>query len=157
MGTVASVMGSNAGPAIASAQAGQTVAQRGNYELTAVEAVDDTLVIRLVKLPAQHRIVSLVVEVADLDQGAAGLLDIGVLDIVQDPADTTDLTLVVSGLSMQAASVTRYETQAMLEFPVTNYDRFILVGIATAAATGDVGGIAATLVTRPELGSQFEN
>jgi len=150
-------MGSNAGPSIASAQAGQTVTQRGNYELLAAQAEDDTLLIRLVKLPAQHRMVSLVVENDDLDDAAGLVVDIGLEDTVQDPADTTDATLVATGVTMQAAAVARYETQAMLELAVVNYDRFITIDITTAAGTGAAGGIAATLVSRPELGAQFEN
>jgi len=150
-------MGSSAGPAIASAQAGQTTTQRGNYELTGAEAEDDALLIRLVKLPAQHRIVSLVVENDDLDSGSGLVVDVGIEDTVQDPDDSTDANLVATGVTYQAAAVVRYETQAMLEFGVRNYDRFITIDITTAAGTGVPGGIAATLVSRPELGSQFEN
>ncbi len=157
MPIVSSVMGSSAGPAIASAQAGQTTTQRGNYELTGAEAEDDALLIRLVKLPAQHRIVSLVVENDDLDSGSGLVVDVGIEDTVQDPDDSTDANLVATGVTYQAAAVVRYETQAMLEFGVRNYDRFITIDITTAAGTGVPGGIAATLVSRPELGSQFEN
>jgi len=158
MGTVTTVMGSNAGPAVASAQAGQSTTQRGNYELTAVEVDDTTLLIRLVKLPAQHRFVSLLIEHDDLDAVTAHAIDIGVEDTVQDPADTTDLTLIAAAATItQAAGSTRYETQAMFEFPAVNYDRFIVVGMETAATTAQAGGIAATLVSRPELGAQFEN
>jgi len=153
MGTVASVMGSNAGPAISSAQAGQVTVQRGNYELTATEAADDTLNIRLVKLPAGHRIVSLVVEIDDIDSGAAGELAIGVEDTV---GATTNATLCATGQSCQAAAVVRLETAAMLAFAAADNDRYITVGIETAAGTGVAGGIAATLTSRPELGSQFE-
>ncbi len=158
MPTIASVMGSNAGPSIASAQAGQVTVQRGNKELTAVQVDDTTLLVRLVKLPAQHRIVSLLIEHDDLDGVTAHAVDIGVEDTVQDPVDTTNLTLIAAAATItQAAGATRYETQAMLEFGVTNYDRFIVVGVETAATTAQAGGIAATLTSRPELGSQFEN
>jgi hypothetical protein len=157
MGTKTSVMGSNAGPAIASAQAGQVTVQRGNKELLATDSEDATLRLRLVKLPAQHRIVSVVLENDDLDGGATGTIDIGVEDSVQDPVDTTNATLIGAAVSVQAAAVVRYETQVMLEFGVTNYDRFIIVDIDVASTTGLVGGIAATLTSRPELGAQFEN
>ena len=157
MPTVESVMASKSGLAIASAQAGQTTLQRGSYELTAAESGDNTLVIRLVKIPAQHRLVSLVVEHDALDAGAALLLDFGVEDTVQDPADTSDSTLIATAATIgQAAGTTRYETQAMLEFGVTNYDRFITAEVDTAAGTNAGGTLAANLVTRPELGAQFD-
>jgi hypothetical protein len=110
----------------------------------------------MVKLPAQHRIVSLVVENDDLDTGAAGTIDIGLEDDIQDPADTSDATLFGAAVSVQAAAVVRYETQAALELPAVNYDRYITIDIDTAAATGIAAGVAATLTTRPELGSQFD-
>jgi hypothetical protein len=157
MGTVTSVMGSSSGPAIASAQAGQTTTQRGNYELSLAEVDDLTLLIRLVKLPAQHRFVSLLIEHDELDGVADHAIDIGIEDTVQDPADTTDLTLIAAAADItQAAGSTRYETAIMFELPAVNYDRFIVVGVETDAATPQAGGIAATLVSRPELGSEFE-
>lgn len=157
MARVFSVMGSNAGPSIASAQAGQVTVQRGNYELVGTEAEDNTLEIALVKLPAQHRIVEVIVENDDLDTGATGTFDVGLLDTIQNPADTTDLTLFATGVSMQAAGINRYVSQAAMELGAVNYDRYIVVNINAAATTGAPGGIAATLISRPELGSQFEN
>ena len=157
MGTVSSVMASKSGLSIQSSQAGQVTVQRGNYELTAVEAADATLLVRLVKLPAQHRIVSLVVEMDDLDTGVTGVCDVGIEDTIQDPADTTDANLFATGLSMQAASTTRYDVAAAMALAAQDYDRYITIDITTGAATGAAGGIAATLTSRPELGSQFEN
>jgi len=157
MPALESVMGSNSGPAISSAQAGQTTTQRGNKELLATDSEDVTTQIKLVKLPAQHRIVSLCLENDDLDSGAAGTIDCGILDETQDPVDTTDLTLFVAAQSIQAAAFNRFESQAIAEFGVTNYARFVVVDIDVVSATGLAGGIAATLVSRPELGAQFEN
>ncbi len=156
MPTVESVMASKSGPAISSAQAGQVTVQRGNYELAAADSEDATLEILVVKLPAQHRLVELIVENDDLDSGATGTVDVGVKDTVQDPSDTTDLTLFATGLSIQAAGINSYQSQATMEFGVTNYDRFIAVNVNAASTTGLAGGIAATLISRPELGSQFE-
>jgi len=153
MATVASVMGSNAGPAIASAQAGQVTVQRGSYEMIATEPEDNTLSVRMVKLPAQHRIVSLVVENDDLDSGATGTIDIGIED---DVGATSDATLFGAAVSVQAAAVVRYETQAALELAAVDYDRYITIDIDVAATTGLAAGVAATLTSRPELGSQFE-
>ena len=157
MATKESVMASKSGPSIASAQAGQTTTQRGSFELSAADSGDATLTIRVVKLPAQHRLVSLVVENDALDAGAGLLLDFGVEDTIQDPVDTSDSTLIAAAATVgQAAGITRYETQAMLEFGVTNYDRFVTAFVDTVAATNAGGTLAFNLVTRPELGSQFD-
>lgn len=151
-----SVMASKSGPAIASAQAGQTVTQRGNYEVVGAELEDNANSVRLVKLPAQHRIVSLCLENDDLDSGAALVFDVGIEDTIQDPADTSNSTLFATGVSGQAAGFNRYESAAIAEFGVTNYDRYVTIDVTTGAGTGLAAGIAATLVTRPHLGDQFE-
>jgi hypothetical protein len=150
-------MGSNAGPSISSAQAGQVTVQRGNYELSTTEAEDATLEIALVKLPAQHRVVELIVENDDIDSGATATFDVGLLDTIQDPTDTTDLTFWATAVSGQAAGINRYISQAAMELAAVNYDRWVVVNILAAATTGVAGGIAATLISRPELGAQFEN
>ena len=77
MATKSSVLGSNSGPSVASAQAGQVTVVRGSYDLLAADSEDTTLQLRIVKLPAQHRIVSVVLDNDDLDTGATGAIDIG--------------------------------------------------------------------------------
>lgn len=154
MATVETVMASKSGPAISSAQAGQVTVQHSKYELTAAESGDNTLLIRMLKLPAGHRIVSLVVFNDDLDTGAAAALDIGIED---SEGATDDLTLFASAQAAQtAATTTRYENESVWEYAAADYDRYLVVGIETAAATGLAGGISAVLTTRPELGSQFD-
>jgi hypothetical protein len=155
MPTVESNLAHN--PGIQSAQAGQVTVQRGTYELTAAQAIDDTLLIRTVRLPAQHRMVAVHLEHDDLDMGAAALATFGIEDTVQDPADTTDLVLFESALSIQAAAVVAYKTAAMLELAAVNYDRYLTFGIGVAAATGLVGGIAVELTSRPDLASHEGN
>ena len=144
-------------PSIQSAQAGQVTVQRGTYELTAAQGIDDTLIIRTVRLPAQHRLVSLHLEYDDLDSGAAGLADLGIEDTIQDPDDTTDATFFEADIDIQAAAVIAYKTAAMLELEARNYDRYITFAIATAAGTGLAGGIAVELTSRPDLPSHEGN
>lgn len=156
MPALETVMGGNSGPAIASAQAGQTTTQQSRISLLATDVEDVATRIRMLKLPAQHRIVSLVLVNEDLDMGATGTIDVGIEDTVQDPADTTDATLFASAQSIQAAANNRYESAAVWDFAAANYDRFLIVDIDVVAATGIAGDIHATLVTRPELGTQFE-
>jgi hypothetical protein len=98
----------------------------------------------------------LCVENEDLDSGATGTVDIGIEDTVQDPADTTDATLFAAAQSVQVAAFNRYESKAIWDLPAVNYDRFIIVDIDVASTTGLAGDVNATLVSRPELGAQFE-
>lgn len=146
-----------ASPAIQSAQAGQVTVQRGTYELAATDSEDATLEILVVLLPAQHRIVELTFENDDLDSGATGTVDIGLKDTVQDPADTTDLTLFATALSIQAAGINTYKTQATQEVAAVNYDRYIAVNIDVASTTGLAAGIAVELVSRPDLATHEGN
>jgi hypothetical protein len=154
MPTVESVMASKAGPAISSAQAGQTTTQHATYTTPAAADTEDaTLQIRLLKLPAQHRIVSLCLDTPDLDSGATGTIDVGVEDA---EGATDDLTLFAAAQSIQAAAFNRYESKAIWDYAAVDYDRYIVVNVDVASTTGLAGTINACLVTRPELGSQFE-
>ena len=156
MPALETVMGGNSGPSIASAQAGQTTTQQTRISLLGTDSEDVATRIRLLKVPAQHRIVSLVLINEDLDTGATGTIDVGVEDTVQDPADTTDATLFAAAQSVQAAGNNRYENAAIWDFAAANYDRYVIVDVDVVSATGIAADIHATLVTRPELGSQFE-
>ena len=84
-------------------------------------------------------------------------LILGVEDTVQDPADTTDLTLIATAIDVQtAANAQIFHAFAAINFAAVNYDRFIVVTIETVSATGLVGTLGLTLTSRPELGSQFD-
>jgi len=156
MPALETVLGGNSGPSIASAQAGQVTMQQTRISLLTTDTEDAGTIIRLFKLPAQHRIVTLHLINEDLDTGATGAVDIGVRDLVQDPSDTTNATLFASAQSIQAAADNRYENAVVWDFAAANYDRFIEVAIETVSATGIAADIHATLVTRPHLGDQFE-
>lgn len=155
MPTVESNLAHN--PGIQSAQAGQVTVQYGTYDLIGTQAEDAALVLGLVRLPAQHRIVSATFENEDLDTGATALVDLGIEDTFQDPADTTDLTLFAAAVDVQTAGIVEYKTKAMLEFASVNYDRYVVLSIDTVAATGLAGAVAFELVTRPDLSSHEGN
>ena len=157
MPALETVMGGNSGPSIASAQAGQTTTQHAVLTLLATDSEDVATRMRMLKLPAQHRIVSLAVANEDLDGGATGTMDVGLEDTVQDPADTTNATLFAAAQTIQAAAFTRYETKAIWDVAAVNYDRYIIIDIDVASTTGLAADINATLVSRPELGAQFES
>lgn len=157
MATVVSVMGGNSGPAIASAQAGQVTVQRGTYDLLATDAEDAAIQIRVVKLPAGHEIIDLELDNDDLDTGAAGAVDIGIEDSVQDPADTTDLTLFATAIAVQtAANRENVMSFAASRLAPQNYDRFIVVTMQTVSTTGLAGRLGLTLTSKPYLGARFE-
>ena len=158
MATTASVMGSKAGPAIASAQAGQVTVVRGSYDLLQPDMEDTTLQLRIVKLPAQHRIVQIILDSEALDAASAGAIDIGVEDDVQDPADTTDLTLFngATGVDVQADQALVLTSLEAINLAPVDYDRFIVVTVETASTTGVAAALGITLFSRPELGDQFD-
>ncbi len=157
LATAEHVMASNAGPAISSSQAGQVTVQHAQREFTQAEMEAAGTIVAMLKLPAGHRIVNMVMFNDDLDTGATGAVDIGVEDTVQDPADTTDLTLFAIAQDVQTlATVTRFENEAVWDFAAANYDRYVIIQIETVSATGLPGGVSLVLTTRPELGTQFE-
>jgi hypothetical protein len=140
-------------PGVQSAQAGQPTVQYGTYDTAIVDTQDAANSIRMVRLPAQHRFVSVTLAMPDLDSGATGTFDFGLEDTVQDPADTTNLVLFESATSMQAASFTEYKSQALLAIPAVNYDRYLTINVDVVSATGIVAEIAVELQSRPDLPS----
>jgi hypothetical protein len=112
---------------------------------------------RLVKLPAQHVIIDLVMDNDDLDGVTAGAVDVGLEDSIQDPADTTDLTLFATAVDVQTAAIrVSHMSFAAARLPAVNYDRFVVVGIETVSTTGLVGRLGVTLTSKPALGDQFD-
>jgi hypothetical protein len=93
----------------------------------------------------------------DLDGVTAGAINIGIEDSIQDPADTTDLTLFATAVDVQtAANRQNVMSFAAVGLAAQNYDRFIVVTMETVSTTGLVGTLGLTLTSRPELGSQFD-
>lgn len=144
-------------PSIQSAQAGQVTVQRGTYDLDAVQLADNTTVVRIVRLPADHRIVEAYFSTEDLDTGATGVVDLGIEDTVQDPTDTTDSTLFATGVSVQAAADFAYKSKALQDLASRPYDRYVTVALTAAAGTPAAGAIAFELVSRPDLASHEGN
>jgi hypothetical protein len=156
MATVASIMAGKQGPAVASAQAGQVTVQRGTYDLAQPDAEDATIQIRVVKLPAAHRIIGLVLDNPALDVGSAGAIDIGLEDDIQDPGDTTDLTMFATAIDVQtAANRQDVMSHAAAVLAPQNYDRYIVVTMETVSTTGIADALGLTLTSQPDLGAQF--
>lgn len=153
MPTIESNMASKSGLAVSSSQAGQATTQSGNYELTKAQTEDATVLLRILKLPASHRIVNLTIANDDLDTGTALVLDIGIEDTV---GDTTNATLFANDSAAgQAAGIADVTSLAALELAAADNARYITIDIGTAATTGIAGGIRAILTSVPEQGAQF--
>jgi hypothetical protein len=153
MATVESIMASKSGLAVSSSQAGQPTIQSGNYELTKAQTEDNTVLLRILKLPAQHRIVGLVLASDDISAGADITLDVGIEDTV---GATTNAVLFVDGSTLgQAGGIADLTTLAALELAAANNDRYITIDISVAASTGAAGGVRVVLTSVPEQGTQF--
>lgn len=162
MPTVEGIMGGNSGPAIASAQAGQVTVQRGSYDTLAGDTEDAAIQIRVVKLPAQHVPVDLVLDNDDMDSDSAGAIDIGIEDTVQidldgSDDDSTSLLLFATAIDVQtAANRQNVMSFAAARFGPRNYDRFVVITMETVSGTGLVGRFGLTLTSKPHLGDQFD-
>jgi len=154
-------MGSDAGPAVASAQAGQVTVQRGEYDLIGAQTEDATIQVRVVKLPAGHVPIDLVLDNDDLDSGTSGAVDIGLEDTIQldnngDADDSTSLLLFATAIDVQtAANRQNVMSFAAARLTPRNYDRFVVVTMETVSGTGLVGAIGLTLTSKPAIGDQF--
>jgi hypothetical protein len=150
-------MASKAGPAIGSSQAGQVTVQRGTYDGAITDWEDAAIQIRMVKLPAQHVILDLVLDSEIIDTGAGGAFDIGIEDSIQDPADTTDLTLFATALAVHTAAIFGSQMSlAAMRLAPQNYDRYIVLTMETVSATGLAVRVGLTLTSKPALGDQFD-
>ena len=153
MATIESNMAAKSGLAVSSSQAGQATTQSGNYELTTAQTEDATVLLRILKLPATHRITNLVIACDDLSTGTDIVLDVGIEDTV---GATTAATLFVNDSTLgQAGGIADVTSLAALELAAADNDRYITIDIGTAATTGIAGGIRAILTSVPEQGTQF--
>lgn len=106
----------------------------------------------LLKLPPEHRIVDAVLICSDLDTGTpAILLQVGVIDTVQDPSDTTDVDAIFAGLTTaQAGGVARATLATCFNVAVRSYERIVRLQIATGAATAVTGQVELLLYVSPK-------
>ena len=157
MATKSSILGSKTGPSIISSQAGQVTVVRGLYDLLAADTIDTALQLRIVKLPADHRIIDLVLDNGDLDSSTAGAIDIGIEDDIQDPNDSTALLLFATAIDVQtAANRQNVMSHAAAILTSRPYDRYVVTTWETVSGTAKAGYLALTLTSVPELGAQFD-
>jgi hypothetical protein len=152
MATVETVLASKSGPALMSSQAGQAVVQRGTYNVLAAQAEDATLSIRVVKIPAQHRITKVVLSASAM--GTSLTLDVGVEDTVGATSDPNLFTAtpITTGAAGGIVDVTN---KAGLDLAAADNNRYLTVDVVVVAGTGADGTIDVLLECIPELGTQF--
>lgn len=135
---------------------------RARVTLPADHEIND--VVQLFKLPAEHRVLDAVlIAYTDLDGGTTLALDVGIVDTVQDPSDTTDVDCFFDGSTVgQAGGLARMAastaTAAAACFPaVRNYDRTVQLKIATAATTPATGDVELLLYVSPKLANGWDS
>lgn len=124
------------------------VPTRVEFDLTAALVLNDT--IDMVKLPAGHVPVDLILDTDDLDTGGAPAI---VLHVGLRKADgTTDDpdAFIASSTVGQAGGMARLSAVAGLRIAAADEDRNVYITVATAPATGaTTGKIGVTLLSRP--------
>lgn len=131
--------------------AGEVVAHRFEYNVTGDEVLDD--IIELAPLPAYMRVVDMVIDSDDLDDGAALALDVGVMSGKLGESLDEDGNARTCGAEFfdgdtvgQAGGVSRMALATGYRVAPVDHDRAIGVKIAAAAGTGKAGKVAVTVL-----------
>lgn len=144
------------GPAHMGAAANEVACIRAKITLPADHEVNDTY--DLVKLPAECRIVDAVMVCGDLDSGAGLVLDVGVIDTVQDPSDTTDVDAIFDGATTgQAGGVVRASLATCFNVEARPYDRTVRLLIQVAAAGAQAGNVELLLYVSPKQANSMDS
>ncbi|MGE4072719.1 MAG: hypothetical protein AB7E72_16240 [Lysobacterales bacterium] len=123
------------------------VADRVEFDLTAALALNDT--IDMVKLPAGHVPVDLILDTDDLDSGVAAIVLHAGLRKADGTNDDPD-AFIASSTVAQAGGVARLSAVAGLRIAAADVDRNVYITVATAPGTGATSGkIGVTLISRP--------
>lgn len=137
-------------PVVYPKEAGDVVAQRFSYAVTASIAGTVNDIIEIAVLPAYCRVVDIILDTDDLDTGGspAIALDVGIMSgAVGDGGTRTVGAEFFSGATTaQAGGVVRPTLKTAFRVAPTSDHRSIGVKIATAAATGAAGELALTVL-----------
>lgn len=132
---------------ITSSQAGEVIADMGQIEVPDTLALGD--IVKLNHLPAEHEIVDFMLQSDDLDEAAALVMSVGVVNADGDDlvANTNLVSLSTVG---QAGGVARAAVALGLQLAASNTDRVIGVKVTTAAGTPAAGTLKGVLLYRNE-------
>lgn len=113
----------------------------------------------LLKLPAEHRIVGATLISADLDGGGPTVtLDVGIIDTVQDPSDTTDVDAIFAASTVaQAGGVVQATLATAFNVAVRNYERTVRLAVKAAATTPQSGDVELLLFVSPKLANGWDS
>lgn len=146
------------GPAHMGAAANEVACIRAKITLPADHELNDTY--DLVKLPAECRVVDAVMVCGDLDaNGAPAItLDVGVIDTVQDPSDTTDTDAFFAAVTTgQAGGVVRATLATAFNVATRSYDRTVRLLVKVAAATPQAGNVELLLYVSPKQANSMDS
>jgi hypothetical protein len=113
----------------------------------------------LFKLPAEHRIIDASIAWGDIEAStAAATFDVGIVDTVQSPSDTTDLDAIFDGVTVgTAAGFARMTLPTALNVAPVNYDRYVQLLIATGATTPASGDVEVLVWVSPKQANSADN
>ena len=135
-------LGGDAGFSLNSAQLGEVRMLKVRATITTELSAADRLL--LLKLAARHTIVDMFLFATDMDSATGLVLDVGLLDIVQDPSDTTDddVFFAASTLGQGTNVLEKMSLKSGFDLIAVNYDRTITITwdtVATTFVSGEVG------------------
>jgi hypothetical protein len=148
----------NAGYSLSGTASHECVPLRASVTLPADHELNDT--IALFKLPADAKILDCMLVASDLDSNGAPAiaLDLGVIDTVQDPSDTTDVDALLDGVTVgQTGGIARMTLATGYRVAVRPYDRTIRLLIATGAATAQAGQVDVVVWVSPKQANGNDN
>jgi hypothetical protein len=122
---------------------------RARITVAADHELNDTF--DLLKLPAEHKIVDATLVVYNALAASALVLDVGVIDTVQDPSDTTDVDAIFDGETIGVAGgVARVSLSKALNVAIRPYDRVVRLLMQVGGVTPAGGDIELFLYVSPK-------
>jgi hypothetical protein len=135
--------------------ANENVCLRAKVTLPADHELNDTF--DLLKLPGECRILDAILIVSTSLAASALVLDVGVIDTVQDPTDTTDVDAIIDGSTIGVGGgVARATLATCFNVVVRPYDRTVRLLIQVAGVTPAAGNVELLLFVSPKQANNFD-
>jgi hypothetical protein len=134
----------------------EVVCLRARVTLPADHELNDTFA--LVKLPADCKIVDATLVVYNALAASALVLDVGVIDTVQDPTDTTDTDAIFDGETIGVAGgVARASLSKAFNVAIRPYDRVVRLHCQVGAVTPAAGDVELFLNVSPKQANRNDS
>lgn len=148
-------LATNAGHSVFRSEANGVACLRAKVTLPADYEVGDKF--NLLKLPAEHRVVDAVLVAGDLDSGSGVVLDVGIVDTVQDPSDTTSADCIFDGSTVgQAGGVARASLASCFNIAARNYDRTVQLLVQVGAGGAQSADVELLLWVSPKQANGYD-